>query len=453
MPRIITISSGKGGVGKTSLSVNLATALAQSDRKVLLLDADLGLANANILLNFTPEQSLDDVLKGRCHLSDILIPAMDNLWVIPGSSGTAGMADTPAERLTALAREFESLPPCDYLLIDTASGVADSLLKLAKASPEIILVMTPEPTSLTDGYALLKLLSQDGYRGSVEVVINSARSRAAALQAFEKFHGVANQYLGLAVRMLGHVPYDAKFPESVREQRPLVITHPNAPASSAIIKLADSLQELGSETAIDIGRFWNRLTGSGSSPSTPAIGPEALPAGPMEPAQVTEKPGPLSFGLATKSDKDIQRLESKLDNLMGIVEMLTLELSDTRQAIQRPSKDSPRPAVDTPVSEEVSTISRRPSLRAGGGVRRGQRAAPIDHVELRRVLGRMISKVYEEQRDGERHPVKILMGDRLLGRDNELRLKSGHYSTISLRFDRAHQPDNLVEEVLESCNI
>lgn len=457
MPRIITITSGKGGVGKTNLTVNLAAAFAKSGKRVVLLDADLGLANANILLNFTPEQTLEDVLDGTCNLQDILIPAMDNLWIIPGSSGIERMANMAPEEFSKLSDAFAAMDPFDYFLVDTSSGVADNVLQLALAAPETLLVMTPEPTSLTDGYALLKLLSQANYSGRVEVVINSSRSKALAERTFDKFREVSKAYLNLDLPLIGYIPFDARLPESVREQVPLIINHPYAPAARAITKLSEFLNDEVIRPSWDIDEFWTRL----SPPQVEVLQQEASPvtaAVPSEKESTLVAPQPMQGNveqyaerLQQETEAHIQRVESKLDNLMMKVESLTNELAETRKEAQSSERQVAASSGEHADEKLTSEVRRKTRHGRAGSVRRGQRAVPIDSVELRRVLGRMISKVYEEH--GQNGSVRIDMADQLLSGDNELRLKPGNYSTVRVNFARVHQPDRLVEEVLESCNI
>jgi len=180
MPRIITIGSGKGGVGKTFLSVNLAAEFARRGQRVCLFDADLGLANANILLGLEPEHTLEDVIDGRRALPDILVSAGSGLDVVPGASGVERLANLAPEEAGRIQEQLAWLNRYDLVLFDASSGVGRTVLQLALASPEVLLVMTPEPTALTDAYAFLKLLRQKSFRGRLQVVVNNAHTEAAA---------------------------------------------------------------------------------------------------------------------------------------------------------------------------------------------------------------------------------------------------------------------------------
>ncbi len=445
MPRIIAITSGKGGVGKTNLSVNLASALARAGQRVVLLDADLGLANANILLDFKPEQTLEDVLDGTCNLPDILIPAMDNLWVIPGSSGIQRMAHAAPEELAKLSEAFASMDPFDYFLIDTSSGIADNVIKLVLAARETLLVMTPEPTSLTDGYAMLKLLKQSDYAGDVQVVINAARSKTLAERTFDKFRAVARSYLQLDVSMIAHIPYDPRLPESVREQVPLVVQHPYAPASGAINKLADTLITQDSmHLQSELDSFWRQLAPVPADDQETVAESAPVEESPATPDTVSETPETRRS--MREMEAFIERMDSKLDELLSKIDQLTEQVAQTSTAPTVPEPVT-QPQV---ISEFEANLQRRGQQSRRGGVRRNLRAAPIDHVELRRVLGRMITKVHEDSVNGL---VRVDMADKKIADSNELRLKPGFYSTVSLIFERQDHPDYLVEEVLETCNV
>ena len=186
MARVITIASGKGGVGKTSISLNLSLSLAGAGHRVCLFDADLGLANVNILTGLYPETGLADVIDGRRTLSDILIRDYNGIDIIPGSSGVERLADLSRNQAAELVRAFLELGDYDYFILDTSAGISAQVLSFCRASQEMVLVATPEPTSLTDAYSLLKVLSRQAPMPRVKVVINQVRAAEAARQAYAK---------------------------------------------------------------------------------------------------------------------------------------------------------------------------------------------------------------------------------------------------------------------------
>ncbi|MBI5041117.1 MAG: P-loop NTPase [Gammaproteobacteria bacterium] len=287
MTRIIAVTSGKGGVGKTHLSVNLALQCARAGLRVGLFDADLGLANANLLLKLTPQQTLGDVIAGTARLQDIVLSAY-GIDIIPGSSGVMEMADLPVVSLRRLGDEFSALPDYDLMVFDTSSGVASNVLAFAVAASELLLVITPEPTALTDAYALVKLLQRQHYPGRIQVVVNQAHSERQAMHTFEKFREVVRVYQGLELPMLGWIPLDPQVTEAARAQIPLTRFESRdslsgsgrgpawSPAARAIADLAARLIEQAPTAGDDtLHAFWMRLTGlPPEAIATPEVTPE-----------------------------------------------------------------------------------------------------------------------------------------------------------------------------------
>jgi flagellar biosynthesis protein FlhG len=241
MARIIGISSGKGGVGKTSISVNLALQLARQGQRVCLFDADLGLANVNILLGLQPRHTLADVIEGRVALREIVIQGQDGIDIIPGSSGIERMADLEADQMQDLVSSFASLDDYDWVLLDTSSGINRNVLCFSLSAPELLVVVNTEPTSLTDAYALLKILFHNDYAGAVRVVVNQAKSLAAGELTYDKFRKAVRLYLERDIPLLGVVPQDAGMPESVTAQQALVARDPNSRAARRLQQMATEL--------------------------------------------------------------------------------------------------------------------------------------------------------------------------------------------------------------------
>ncbi len=239
--RVITIASGKGGVGKTNLAVNLAVILARRNLRVALLDADLGTANVDILLGLQPRYHLHHVITGQKKLSEIIVEGPFGLKVIPGASGLPDLADLPSHDREYLLRNLMVLDGAfDLLLIDTGAGVDSKVVQFIRAAGEVLIVTNPEPTAITDAYALIKVLN--GYPSvSIKVIINSVRSRGEGDAAGRKLVAVAEQFLGKQIEILGVLPYDDMVPRAVRTQTPFIQTYPRSPAAVAINNLSEQL--------------------------------------------------------------------------------------------------------------------------------------------------------------------------------------------------------------------
>lgn len=241
-PRTLAITSGKGGVGKTTVSVNLAVQLARMGRRVVLLDADLGTANADVLCNLSPTGHLAHVVAGRKPLREAVIEAPGGFRLIPGASGLAQMAalgELERGRLLEQMNEIEA--EADVLLIDTGAGVGPNVLGFLAAADEVAVVATSEPTAITDAYAVIKTLTRQ--RGSVDVrlLVNMVHDRSEGKAVFERIGAVCERFLRLSPRYAGHVVSDPHVPHSVRQRRPFVIESPRSPAALCIQAVAQRL--------------------------------------------------------------------------------------------------------------------------------------------------------------------------------------------------------------------
>lgn len=246
--RLLAITSGKGGVGKTNLSVNLAVRLAKMGRRVALLDADLGLANADVLCNVPVRAHMAHVIAGRKRLEDALIDAPGGFTLVPGASGLAQMANlAPAERqrVTEMMRELAT--QYDVVLIDTGAGIGPNVMSFLLAADELLVVSTPEPTSITDAYALIKALCRQRENVNVSLLVNMVRDRNEARQVYERINAVCKRFLGLSVGDAGHVVSDARVQGAVRRRVPFVLEMPDAPASLCIGRLAHKLDRHAAE--------------------------------------------------------------------------------------------------------------------------------------------------------------------------------------------------------------
>jgi flagellar biosynthesis protein FlhG len=236
---VIAVASGKGGVGKTNLTANLAVALARLGRRVCVLDADLGLANLDVLFGLSPPLSLLHVLRGERRLSEVIVEGPAGIRIIPAASGFEELtALQPADRLRLLD-EVDTLDGSfDVLLVDTAAGISTNVLYFSAAATDTMVVITPEPTALTDAYALMKVLAVRYGRREFLVTVNMAGGRADAEAAFRRLARVAERFLRVRVEFQGWVPADDAVPRAVRQQLPVVLAAPGAPASLALTALA-----------------------------------------------------------------------------------------------------------------------------------------------------------------------------------------------------------------------
>ena len=237
--QVIAVTGGKGGVGKTSVSVNLATALAASGKRVVLLDGDLGLANADVFLGLSPRYTLAHVISGERTLDEIIVTAPQGFYVVPAASGAADMANMSATEHLGLVQAFSSLAArVDVLIIDTAAGIAHSVLQFSQAAQPVVIVICDEPASLTDAYALVKVLSRSHGVSRFRVVANQVRSQGAGQELFNRFERVTARFLDVVLEFAGEIPEDELLRRSVREQRPVFDAYPGCPASRAFKKLA-----------------------------------------------------------------------------------------------------------------------------------------------------------------------------------------------------------------------
>jgi flagellar biosynthesis protein FlhG len=261
MARTITVTSGKGGVGKTNISVNLAIQLASLGYRTCLFDADLGLANINILLGLYPEHNLEDVVLNNKTIRDIIIRDYDGMDIIPGSSGIEKMADLEYQQINPLVRSFSEFDSYDFFLFDTSSGVSKNVISFCRASSEVMLIVTPEPTSLSDAYGLLKILSLNGFNGQVMVVVNQSRNAKIANTAYTKLKKTVHKYLPINIVPLGVIVHDDHVVEALKEQKPFISLYPNSNVSKCIKNIAKRLVERGADDieAYGLETFWTRF--------------------------------------------------------------------------------------------------------------------------------------------------------------------------------------------------
>lgn len=256
---VIAVTSGKGGVGKSNISVNLAVKMAAAGKDVVLLDADLGLANADVLCNIDLPANLAHVIARRKDLKDVLVDAPGGFKLIGGASGLARMADLTdydRERLVQSLVELEQ--SVDVILIDTGAGISPNVLTFTRAADHVLVVTTPEPTAITDAYAVIKVISKDRTERRISLLVNQARSGNEARVVFDRIAKVARQFLGVTIFDGGHVMMDEEVQLAVRRRVPFTISSPRSPASQCVGQLAIRLQQ-GVVTTSQ-GGFFNRMS-------------------------------------------------------------------------------------------------------------------------------------------------------------------------------------------------
>jgi flagellar biosynthesis protein FlhG len=259
-PRLVAVTSGKGGVGKSSIVVNLGLTLARFGRRVCILDADTGLANVNILLGLRPGRSLEHVLAGECSIEDIMLEAEYGLAVIPGANGISDCVNLDPARQQRLVSELSRIEgDFDYLLLDTAAGISETTLDFLSAAHQVLLVITPEPTSLTDAFSLLKLALRR-HPVTCEVVVNMAASFNEARSVFQRFDGAVAKYLGADVNFLGFIQRDESMRTAVSLQHPVALFPETDPSSRPFQRLAHALEEKPAreDDEHSFSRFWLR---------------------------------------------------------------------------------------------------------------------------------------------------------------------------------------------------
>lgn len=250
--RVITVTSGKGGVGKTSISINLAIQLSKMGKRVVVFDADFGLANIEVMLGVRPQYNLADMMFRGKDLTDIITQGEEGISFISGGSGIQELASMNREQVMFLTSRLIALDKyADIVIVDTGAGISDSVLEFVLASTEVLLVATPEPTSITDAYALLKALNRKEEfvkeDTSIKMISNRVRNDAEGQNLFEKMSVVSDKFLHIPITYLGPVPMDEQISKAVMRQKPVSVINPDAPSAKAIKQIAEKLLELEPE--------------------------------------------------------------------------------------------------------------------------------------------------------------------------------------------------------------
>lgn len=246
--RVITVTSGKGGVGKSNVSVNLAIQMGRLGKRAVILDADFGLANIEVMLGMRPQYNLADMMFRGKDVKDIICIGPEDIGFISGGSGLREMTNLNKDQILSLVRTMYELDHyADVVIIDTGAGISDTVIELVASSSEVLLVATPEPTSITDAYALLKTLHRhDGFEAgstSIKMIGNRIQSYEEGKELYLKLNTVVNKFLGMEMEYLGAIPYDEYLPRAVMQQQPVSLAYPDAPSARAMLELAMVLED------------------------------------------------------------------------------------------------------------------------------------------------------------------------------------------------------------------
>ncbi|MBU0960433.1 MAG: MinD/ParA family protein, partial [Proteobacteria bacterium] len=260
--RVYAITSGKGGVGKTAVVANVAVSLARLGKKVLILDADLGLANIDVVFGLAPRFNLNHFFAGEQELADILADGPHGIKILPAGSGVQNFTRLDSQQKLKLLDGLDMMHnDFDFVLIDTEAGISENVTYFNTAAQEILIVTTPDPTAITDAYALMKLLSTQYHEKRFNLVVNQIQHENEALDVFRKLTMVSNRYLDISIDFLGSIPADRQMIDAIRKQRVIVDLYPSSKVSAAFANLAVTIcaEQPTSEPKGGVQFFWKKI--------------------------------------------------------------------------------------------------------------------------------------------------------------------------------------------------
>src|SRR5574344_1439757 len=261
--RIIAITSGKGGVGKTNLSVNMAIAYAQTGKKVILIDGDLGMANVNVLLNIVPKYNLMQVINHQKKMSEIILDTEFGIKFIAGANGFSKIANLTVEELDYFAKEFSSLNNADIIIIDTGAGIANNVLPFVAAPDEVYVVTTPEPTAITDAYGIIKIITTEIVNREInlKLLVNRVHSADEGKRISERIITIVGQFLGYKVDYIGFVYDDPVVQASVIRQKPFIVVNPTSKPSVCLKHIVGKIEKNEPEYNEGVANFLKKFLG------------------------------------------------------------------------------------------------------------------------------------------------------------------------------------------------
>lgn len=262
--RVVSVTSGKGGVGKTAVVSNVAVALARQGKQVLVIDADLGLANIDVVLGLAPPYNLNHFFNGERSLEEVMVEGPHGVKILPAGSGVQQYTHLDSQLKMRLIESLDALEEhFDLVLIDTEAGISDNVTYFNVAAQDILVVTTPEPTAITDAYALMKLLSTQYHQKRFQLAVNSVRNGDEGLDVFEKLTMVSGRYLDIYLDYLGCIPFDKKMHESVRHQQVMVDLYPEHKVAKSFLELAGSMFEapINEQAQGTLQFFWKQFLG------------------------------------------------------------------------------------------------------------------------------------------------------------------------------------------------
>lgn len=236
--KIITVTSGKGGVGKSNFVVNLGILLQNRGKKVLIFDADIGMGNDDVLMGLYPKYNIFDIIFSEKSIEDIIVEGPNGISLIPGGSGLNRVQELTQEQRKLFLEKLENLDEFDYILMDTGAGVSKSILSFISASEDLIILTTPEPTAITDAYSLIKATDHFKLKNEAKIIVNKVFTRKEGEDTYNKFETTVNKFLNIKVKYLGCILDDKKLVQSVRQQKPFVLLYPNCDAAKDIENIA-----------------------------------------------------------------------------------------------------------------------------------------------------------------------------------------------------------------------
>ncbi len=261
--RVIAVTSGKGGVGKTNISVNLAIAFAQTGKRVILIDGDLGMANVNVLLGITPKANLLDVINKKKKMSEIILDTEYGIQFIAGANGFSRIANLSQDELDFFAEEFSTLSSADIIIIDTGAGVSDNVLRFIEAADEAYVVTTPEPTAITDAYGLIKIIATEFVDSqlNLKLLVNKVHTADGGKRISDQITKVVGQFLNTSIEYLGFIYDDPAVTSSVLRQKPFIIAQPNSKPAVCIRHIVGRIDKTVIKTDGGVSGFFRKIIG------------------------------------------------------------------------------------------------------------------------------------------------------------------------------------------------